>query len=83
MQRLLSEWVKLKLKLLKLSVCPRIDIDLAIELFNIETWNFQERYKSICYFVNPRRTSWVPLAPEKIKSMTSFILFQENVTTSN
>ena len=25
-------------------VCPRIEIDLAIELFNLETWNFQERY---------------------------------------
>ena len=25
-------------------VCPRIEIDLAVELFHLETWNFQERY---------------------------------------
>ena len=46
MQRLLSEWV------LKLSeVCPRIEIDLAIELFIIETLNFQEHNEFIFYFI--------------------------------
>ena len=42
------EWVKLKLKL---SVCPRSEIDLAIELFNLETWNFQERQYFICFAI--------------------------------
>ena len=31
-----SEWVSV--------VCPRIEFDLAIELFHLEIWNFQERY---------------------------------------
>ena len=32
-------------------VCPRIEIDLATEPFNLETRNFQERYKFMCYFI--------------------------------
>ena len=30
-------------------VGPRIEIDLAVELFNLETWNFQERYNLMCF----------------------------------
>ena len=37
-------WVKLEVGCwVKLSVCPRIVIDLAVKLINLETWNFQER----------------------------------------
>ena len=45
------EWVKLKLKLSEVEVCPIIEIELAIELFNLDTWSFQERYKFICFLL--------------------------------
>ena len=45
MQRLLSEVeVKVEVEVEVEVVCPRTEIDLAIELFNLETWNFQKRY---------------------------------------
>ena len=44
MQRLLSE-VEVEVEVVEVEVvCPSIEIDLAIELFNLETWNFQQQY---------------------------------------
>ena len=36
----------------EIEVCPRIEIDLAVELFNLETSSFQDNQKCIRYFIN-------------------------------